>query len=185
MNIFKRKQKLLEELEDKEYREAFVNEHIDTGIPFQLHALREHKDWTQKELGEKSGMAQESISRSEDPNYGKFTLKTLKRLASAFDVALIVRFAPISELVEYELNLNPQSLHALSYEDDSYFKEALLSNDFKESVKSHIYNNLKHDVSIEQKEKLPMGEVLNPKPKLQAIGIGAQERSFIHETTLH
>jgi transcriptional regulator with XRE-family HTH domain len=119
-----RKRKIIEKLKDKEYRDAFAVEHIDTGIPFQICALREQKgrEWTQKELGIRAGMAQETISRIEDPNYGKLTLKTLKRLASAFDVALMVRFVPFGELVEWELSLTSGSLEALSFDKDSYFQ---------------------------------------------------------------
>lgn len=115
-----RKRKIIEKLKDKEYRDAFAVEHIDTGIPFQIRALREQKDreWTQKELGVHTGMAQETISRIEDPNYGKLTLKTLKRLASAFDVALMVRFVPFSKLVDWELSLTPASLEAVSFGKD-------------------------------------------------------------------
>lgn len=124
MNIVKRRQKIIEDLKDKEYRDAFAVEHIDTGIPFQIRTLREQKDrkLTQKELGIRAGMAQETISRIEDPNYGKLTLKTLKRLASVFDVALMVKFIPFSELVEWELRLTPNSLDAVSFENDPYFK---------------------------------------------------------------
>jgi len=116
---------MIEDLKDKEYRDAFVAEHIDTGVPFQIRALREQegRKWTQKDLGIRAGMAQETISRLEDPNYGKLTLKTLKRIASAFDVALMVRFISFSELVEWELHLTPDSLRALSFEKDPYFAE--------------------------------------------------------------
>jgi transcriptional regulator with XRE-family HTH domain len=122
MNIAKRLKKMIEDLKNKEYRDAFVAEHIDTGIPFQIRALREQKgrEWTQEGLGIRTGMAQETISRLEDPNYGKLTLKTLKRLASAFDVGLMVRFVPFSELVGWELNLTGGSLEVLSFDKDSY-----------------------------------------------------------------
>lgn len=115
-----RKRKIIEKLKDKEYRDAFAVEHIDTGIPFQIRALREQKgrEWTQKKLGIRTRMAQETISRIEDPNYGKLTLKTLKRLASAFDVGLMVRFVPFSELVDWELSLTPASLEAVSFDKD-------------------------------------------------------------------
>lgn len=119
----KRKERLFEELKSKEYRDAFVSELIDTGIPFQIRALRKQRNWTQKELSEKSGMVQERISVLEDPNYAKLTLNTLKRLASAFDIGLLVRFVPISDLVKWELTLSPDSLNALSYDDDPYFEE--------------------------------------------------------------
>ncbi len=119
----KRKEKLLAELKDKRHRDAFVSEHIDTGIPFQIRALREQRSWTQKELGDRAGMAQVAISRFEDPNYSKFTLTTLKRLASAFDIGLMVRFISFSDLVEWEINLSPKSLEALSFDQDPYFKD--------------------------------------------------------------
>lgn len=125
MNIINRRKKIIEDLRNKEYRDAFVMEHIDTGVPFQIRALREQKgrEWSQKELGTRTKMAQETISRIEDPNYGKLTLKTLKRLASAFDVALMVRFVSFSELVEWEIHLTPQSLEAINFENDPYFNE--------------------------------------------------------------
>ena len=120
MNIMKRRQKTIEDLKNKEYRDAFSVEHIDTGIPFQIRVLREQKgrEWTQKELGARAGMAQETISRIEDPNYGKLTLKTLKKLASAFDVALMVRFVPFSELVGWELSMTSTSMEAASFDED-------------------------------------------------------------------
>ncbi len=122
MNINKRRTKIIEDLKNKEYRDAFAIEHIDTGIPFQIRALREQKgrEWTQKELGKRTGMAQETISRIEDPNYGKLTLNTLKRLASAFDIGLMVRFVPFSELVDWELSLTPASLEATSFDKDLF-----------------------------------------------------------------
>ena len=119
----KREENLINELRNKEYRDAFVSELIDTGIPFHIHALREQRSWTQKELGEHAGMAQETISRLEDPNYGQLSLTTLKRLASAFDIGLLVRFVPLSELVDWELHLTPDSLKVLSFAEESYFKE--------------------------------------------------------------
>lgn len=122
MNIIKRKNKLISKLKNKEYRDAFLAELITTGIPFQIRALREQRNLTQKQLGDQADMAQESISRLEDPNYGKLNLKTLKRLASVFDVGLVVRFVPFSELVSWEINLSSESLGALSFEQESYFQ---------------------------------------------------------------
>lgn len=46
-------------------------------------------------------MPQNAISRLESPDYGKPTLTTLKRLAAALDVALVVRFIPFSEMVDW------------------------------------------------------------------------------------
>jgi len=123
MNIVKRKEKLISKLKNKEYRDAFLAELITTGIPFQIKILREQRNWTQKELGDRVNMAQETISRLEDPNYGKLNLNTLKRLTSAFDVGLMVRFVPFSELVNWEINLSLESLEVSSFDEESYFKD--------------------------------------------------------------
>lgn len=123
MNIVKRKEKLITKLKNKEYRDAFVAALIATGIPFQIETLRKQRKWNQKKLGELADMAQESISRLEDPNYGKLNLNTLKRLAAAFDIGLMVRFVPFSELVNWEINLSLESLEVSSFCSESYFKE--------------------------------------------------------------
>src|SRR6266849_841181 len=90
---------LVAKLSNKTYRDVFVSEQINTGLAFQIRALREQRDWSQAELGEKAEMAQSRISVMEDANYARFSLNTLNRLASAFDCGLVVRFAPFSELV--------------------------------------------------------------------------------------
>lgn len=123
-NKIERRKKLKIQLKDKRYRDAFVSEYIDAGISFQIRALRKREGWTQKKLAELTGMAQERISVAENPNYSSFNIKTLKRIASAFDVALIVRFVPISELVNWELNLSSETLAPLGFVKDPYFKES-------------------------------------------------------------
>jgi len=155
MNTERRK-KLIEDLRNKEYRDAFAVEHIDTGVPFQIRALREQKgrEWTQKELGTRTEMAQETISRIEDPNYGKLTLKTLKRLASAFDLALMVRFVSFSELVEWELGLTSDSLKALSFEQDPYFLQES-EEEITEGLKSELqYHDTRPKVIVTNLEQV-------------------------------
>ncbi len=117
MNSTRRKQ-IVSSLKDKEYRDLFVSNEISVGLPFQIRALREKRNWTQGELADKTGKAQGVISQLEDPNYGRFTLATLKRLASAFDVALIVRFVPFSELVGRAVNLDSTDLAVPSFHED-------------------------------------------------------------------
>jgi transcriptional regulator with XRE-family HTH domain len=75
--------------------------------------MREREGWTQIELGDEVKMNQNSISRLENPFYGKHTITTLKRLARAFDVALVVRFAPFSELVDW-ISGTPRTIDGLN-----------------------------------------------------------------------
>jgi transcriptional regulator with XRE-family HTH domain len=123
MNITKRKHKLIQRLKDKQHREAFVSAQIDIGIPFQIRALREQRNETQAALSSRTGLAQAWISTLENINYKGFSLKTLKKVASIFDVGLVIRFVPISQLVEWELNLSNGSLLVPSFNDEPYFKE--------------------------------------------------------------
>jgi len=122
----KRRKKISEELKDKEYRDIFVEEKINIGIPFQIRALR--GELTQKEFGELFGINQEEISRYENINYSRFSLSTLKKLARAFDVGLMVRFISFGELAEHDLTLSSESLKAVSFPKDPYFKEEVASS---------------------------------------------------------
>ena len=68
---------------------------------------------SQQELAEEVGMGQARISLLENPNYQGLSLATLKRIANAFDVALVVRFEPFSKLFkiidsETEASLAPR-----------------------------------------------------------------------------
>jgi len=122
MNIDKHREKLIARIRDKEHRDAFVSARIQVGIPLQIRALREQKEWNQQELADNAGVKQSWIATIENPNYSGFSLKTLLKLASAFDVGLIVEFVPISTLVDRELKLSPESLTPVTFERDPYFK---------------------------------------------------------------
>jgi len=104
-------------LEDQEYRREFAGD-VGTGLAFQIRMLREKHGWTQEELASRTGKQQETISHWEDPNYGSYTLNSLKSLAGAFDVALVVKFAPFSELVNWGIELTPEKLAPKSYTEE-------------------------------------------------------------------
>ncbi len=110
---------LWKSLENKEYRRAFIAD--DTGLAFQIKMLRDKKGWTQAELGKRAGgKKQETISQWENPNYGKYSLSTLKDLAIAFDVGLSMRFAPFSELVQWNCNLTAERLAPPSFDEEEH-----------------------------------------------------------------
>jgi transcriptional regulator with XRE-family HTH domain len=62
---------------------------------------------SQAELARDSGMTQNNLSRLESPDYGKQTISSLKRIADALDVALVVRFVPFSRYINW-LSGTPQ-----------------------------------------------------------------------------
>jgi transcriptional regulator with XRE-family HTH domain len=111
--------KLLRRLKaSKEYRDAYVASQIDVGLPFQIRALREARGWSQRDLAEHAGMLQPRISAVERPGYGRVNIETLRRLASAFDVALIIRFAPFRELIRWADSFSPDTFGVPSFLDD-------------------------------------------------------------------
>jgi transcriptional regulator with XRE-family HTH domain len=113
------KSKLIQKLRKrKDYREAFVASQISTGIPFQIRALRKKFNWSQNDLADATQMLQPRICAMEQAGYGDFTLSTLKKLAAAFDVGLLVRFAPFGELVNWADSFSPDTFSVPSGAED-------------------------------------------------------------------
>lgn len=115
-------------LADKEYRDSFVASNIANTVASQINALREQRGWTQKDLAKRAGMAQSRISSLEDPNLENFEIVTLKRLASAFDVAVVVRFVPFSELASWTAELSENKLLAPDFVHDSIASKTAASS---------------------------------------------------------
>lgn len=100
-------------MDSRKYRDSYVYEHVRNGIPFQIRALRKDREWSQSDLAEAAKTSRTVITRIEDPNYGKLSIKTLLAIASAFDVALLIKFVPFTRLLrEYE-NVSSEALSAL------------------------------------------------------------------------
>ena len=105
-------------MKEKAYRHGMVAAQIEIDIPLQIRALRKSREMTQPKLAELTGMRQPRISAMEKPGGAHFTLETLKRVAEAFDVALIVQFAPFSELMGWSDKFNPDDFAVPSFEEE-------------------------------------------------------------------
>lgn len=119
----------------KEYREAYVAAHVRNGIAFQLRTMRGARGWDQKELASRLGNVklQPVVSRYENPDYGRYSISTLLELADVYDVALVVRFAPFNEVVEWESKISEANLNVPSF-DDELKSLAQKKNDFGLSI---------------------------------------------------
>jgi transcriptional regulator with XRE-family HTH domain len=106
------------ELQNREFRQSYVAENLRRGLAYQIRAIREARGWSQADLGRETQKPQSNVSRWEDPTYGKFSLQTLLEIAAAFDVALIVRFAPFTELLETVADLSPHRLAIPTYDEE-------------------------------------------------------------------
>ena len=90
-------EKLWELFKDKEYRRGFSRAHVGGFLAAQIYSMRIRLGWNQTTLGEKVGATQPQVSGWES-TCENVNLTTLHRLAEAFDVALIVKLVPFSEL---------------------------------------------------------------------------------------
>ena len=109
----------LNDLDDEEYRQAFNEDLLGAYLALQIRTLREANGWTQKDFESIAGKKQPTISQWEDPNYGKYSLTTLKRLAKAFDVGLLVRFVSFSELANWVVDVDADRLRPASYKEEA------------------------------------------------------------------
>ena len=67
-------------------------------LAVQIQSLRLKEGWTQDFLAQKAGTKQAGVCRWEN-SQPPASLATLKKIASAFDVALVVKFVPFSEFL--------------------------------------------------------------------------------------
>lgn len=105
---------------DKEYRDEYAAAQFDIELPFQIRALREARGWSCKELAERSGIPARSLTKLEETGQGTLiTTDILCRLASAFDVGILVQFISFSELVYRAESLHPGTFKIASFDDDA------------------------------------------------------------------
>ena len=114
--------KLWQKLRNKAHRDGYMEAQLSIEVPFQIRALRKARGWTQAQLSERCGIPQARISYVEQPGRDPLSLRTLYRLASAFDVGLLVQFVSFSELVRREAEFNPETFRVLSFKDDHFEK---------------------------------------------------------------
>lgn len=110
--------RIREELNDREYRHAYAQEFLDMTLARQIRALRKARGWSQKDLADLLETKQSRISEIEDEEYGALSLATLKDLARVFDVYLNVRFTSFTDLLSQVDRTSMSELVVPRYADD-------------------------------------------------------------------
>ncbi|MFZ0959425.1 MAG: helix-turn-helix transcriptional regulator [Terriglobia bacterium] len=116
-----------------EARAKFVASQISKGIAFQIRSLRNRTHLSQPKLAELVGTTQNQVYRLENPSIAKPTITTLKKVAAAFDVALVVRFEPFSQLVNW--------LSATPHLDPGLTSGTLEVPDFETELRTGVFND--------------------------------------------
>lgn len=166
-----KQEQMWENLRDKDFRKQFIDEHVNVGIAFQIRSLRNRQNLEQSELAQLLGVKQPLISSWENPNYGKYTLNTLKNLAKAFDVGLLVRFVPFSTLIDWTVDLTSDAIAPPNFNEEEKLHAAspvLVISSLIESTKDT-------DVYDPKLEELVLG-----KPALSIPSIVQTEKEKIY-----
>lgn len=111
-------ERLVADFGDKEFAHGYMEDHGNAVIAAQIKALREQRELTQAQLAVLAGMKQERICALENVDYDAWTVKTLRKLAEAFDVHLNVSFVPFSRGIMDIVNLRREKLEVPPREED-------------------------------------------------------------------
>lgn len=123
------KPRLLRKLQNKAYRDAYVDERVKTLVPIQVSTLRIKAEKTQGQLAKLANTKQSAISRLEDPNYGNLSINTLLNIAHALDVALLIKFVPFSRILKEFEDLSPEALSVKNFEEEEKELESWASTE--------------------------------------------------------
>jgi transcriptional regulator with XRE-family HTH domain len=137
---------LLSELEIPKYHDYFVASQLNKGFSFQMRALRASQELTQGDLAGLAKTKQSVISRIETNGVSNLSVKSLLKLASAFNVGLVLRFVSLEHLLDWK---NPISLEELAPQKS----EVVLQN-LKKAAKQKTTNvPTTNDNQIEPKRR--------------------------------
>lgn len=109
---------LAKEFHDKEYAHAYMEEFSNMAIAAQIKVLREQHGWTQKQLAEAADMKQERICTLEDVDYDAWTVKTLRKLAKAFDLTVKISFEKFSSGILDVSKISAETLKRIPRKED-------------------------------------------------------------------
>lgn len=173
MTIREKTKQIARSLSDKTYSEAFVAAEIATTIPFQIRAMRKERNWTQAMLAAKTGQHQETISDFENQDGGSQKIESLRRIAAAFDVGLIVRFAPFSELVDWSVHMSRKSHFVPSRTKDTKLRAQQSGVSSSAQALTYVQSTLDFSKSGTSSPLLKMADWKAKAMKQQTVGSGA------------
>lgn len=103
-------------------RTAYIKAKLGVLVPSQIRALRISSDMPrQSDLAQAAGLHQSRISMFETPGAANMTIETLSKLAAAFKVGLMVKFVPMSEMLQWENQYSQDTFEVVPLEQDYGF----------------------------------------------------------------
>lgn len=170
------KETLSQEFSDPEARRDYADIFLNSSIALQIKILRQQKgrEWTQGELARRAGLHQSQISAMERSTHSAWSLRTLKKLADAFDLALVVRFASYGELLDNVAAMSRPALERPSFADDPAFR-ASVERRSSQTTPTLQPETLEESTAIRRNELQPVSTSTRryTKGELPAAGIPA------------
>jgi transcriptional regulator with XRE-family HTH domain len=99
---------LQEEFEDKQFEKEFYNELGKARIALEIAYYREKAGLTQSELASKMKTSQSNIARLENPDYQKYSISLLRKIADVLDLELVVTFRKRCKANQETSDLQPK-----------------------------------------------------------------------------
>jgi transcriptional regulator with XRE-family HTH domain len=117
-------EELKEKFLDRDYREAYADDYLNTYVAMQIQVLREQRGLSQKELAESIGTQQPGVSRLEDVNHENWKTETLKKVAHALGVRLKISFETYGDLLRENEYFGRRALQRPKFEEDPVINPA-------------------------------------------------------------
>ena len=81
---------LKEEFKDKEFEKGFYREVEKARISLEIAYFRKKANLTQAELAKKINTSQSAVARLENPDYQKYSISVLRKVAEALGLELVL-----------------------------------------------------------------------------------------------
>ena len=118
--LSKSTEKIFRRMKDKpSARRAYVEAEVVTHLAHQIRAIRCQRGWSQLDLAAHLKTTQATISRLENPSYGRVTLSTLFALSSAFDTGLRVEFVSLITMLSETFAPSVDRREVSAFEDEA------------------------------------------------------------------
>ena len=175
MYVSKSMEKTLNRMKIHEVRHARIEAEAANYIASQIRIIRQQRGMTQKALAKNLNTTQAAISRLEDPSYGRHSVQLLLAIGKVLDVALMVKFVPLHDLLSERSCVKEEALSVEAIADElvrvSYFT-------------SHEPANLNHVVATMipgiQNQYTQISSQLNDRAQRIFLGT-AQTQTFTKE----
>lgn len=109
-------EKFADELAEKPMRDAYLGTQTCAKIVEQIRTMRAQRGLSQAEFAKCIDKPPSNVSqRLENREYSGFTVKTLLKVASAYDVGLVIEFVPYEEFLERTSDFSRKALEVRSF----------------------------------------------------------------------